>query len=35
MIKRKKGVEIDEIHLYNTFWHFWLKGVFGPKSCEF
>jgi hypothetical protein len=34
MIKRTKGIEIDEIQFYKTFEHIWTKCVFGPKSFE-
>jgi hypothetical protein len=35
MIKRANGVEIGEIHFYNTFEHLWFKHVFDPKNQEF
>lgn len=28
MVKRTIGLETNEIHLYNTFWHFWFKSIF-------
>jgi hypothetical protein len=35
MIKGATWVEILEIHVYNTFWHFWLKHVFDLEIYEF
>jgi hypothetical protein len=35
MIKTAKGIEIDEIHVYNTFGHIWFKHVFGLENYEF
>jgi hypothetical protein len=35
MIKRANGVEIGEIHFYNTFEHLWFKHAFDPKNHEF
>jgi hypothetical protein len=35
MIKKTKGIEINEVHFYNTFEHIWFKCVFGPNNYEF
>jgi hypothetical protein len=34
MIKRIKGIEIDEIQFNKTFEHIWFKCAFGPKFFE-
>jgi len=35
MIKRKKGIEMGEIHFYNTFECIWFKCAFGLENYEF
>ncbi len=35
IIKKEKGIEIGDIHFYNTYECFWFKHVFGIKNHEF
>ncbi len=32
---KRNGVEIGEIHVYNTFWHFWLNVFLTLKIIKF
>ncbi len=35
MIKRTKGIEIDEIQFYKTFEHIWFQCVLGSNFLNF
>jgi hypothetical protein len=35
MIKKTKGIEMNEVHFHNIFDHIWFKCVFGLNNYEF